>query len=56
VAKSERDRLLQAAKEELDAFERHEHEFSQKERRERAAELNIPAEPIRRNKIVKKTK
>jgi hypothetical protein len=40
--------LLQAAQKELDAFERPEHEFSKKERRERAAELNIPVvEPIR---------
>jgi hypothetical protein len=48
LATSRRDRLLQAAQKELDAFERPEHEFSKKERRERAAELNIPVvEPIR---------
>ena len=42
-----RDRFLEAARKELDAFERREREFSKKERHERAAELQIPAETIR---------
>jgi hypothetical protein len=47
LATSRQERLLQAAQKELDAFERREHEFSKKERQERAAELNIPVvEPI----------
>jgi hypothetical protein len=39
-----RDRFLQAVQKELIEFERREHEFSKKERQERAAELQIPAE------------
>jgi hypothetical protein len=35
--------LLEAAQEELAAFERREREFSKKEKQERAAELQIPA-------------
>jgi len=44
LAITPRDRFLQAAQKELAAFEKSEREFSKKERRERAAELPIPAE------------
>ena len=43
LAVTPRDRFLQAAQEELVAFEQREREFSRKERQERAAELQIPA-------------
>jgi hypothetical protein len=43
LAVTPRDRFLQAAQEELIAFERREREFSRKEREERAAELQIPS-------------
>jgi hypothetical protein len=46
LAITPRDRFLQAAQTELLEFERREHEFSKKERQERAAELQIPAENI----------
>jgi len=42
LAVTPRDRFLQAAEQELIAFERREREFIRKERRERAAELQIP--------------
>ena len=44
LAVTPRDRFLEAAQKELAAFERREHEFSKKERQERAAELRIPAD------------
>jgi hypothetical protein len=47
MAKTPRDRFLEAAQKELAAFERREREFSKKERKERAAELQIPADTIR---------
>jgi hypothetical protein len=42
LALTPRDRFIQAAEQELIAFERREREFIKKERRERAAELQIP--------------
>jgi hypothetical protein len=42
-----RDRLLEAAKEELTNFERRENEFRKKDRQERAAELRLPLEEIK---------
>ncbi len=42
LAVTPRDRFIQAAEQELIAFERREREFIKKERRERAAELQIP--------------
>jgi len=44
LAVTPRDRFLQAAQNELEAFEQREREFSKKERKERAAELQIPIE------------
>jgi hypothetical protein len=44
LAVTPRDRFLKAAQKELAAFEQREHEFSKKERKERAAELQIPVE------------
>ena len=44
LAITPRDRFLEAAQKELAAFERREREFSNKERQERAAELQIPIE------------
>jgi hypothetical protein len=44
LAVTPRDRFLEAAQKELAAFEQREREFSKKERKERAAELRIPAE------------
>ncbi|MGT2440528.1 hypothetical protein ACU4GH_37480 [Bradyrhizobium betae] len=41
-----RNRLLAAALEEMAKFERKENEFRQKDRRERAAELHLPLDPI----------
>ena len=41
-----RDQFLRAAHEELVAFEQREREFSRKERQERAAKLQIPAEAL----------
>ncbi|WP_262048143.1 hypothetical protein [Bradyrhizobium sp. Bra78] len=41
-----RDRLLEAAKEEMAAFERREIEFRKKDRKERAAALNLPLDNI----------
>jgi len=41
-----RDRFLQAAQNELIAFERREREFSKRERQERAAQLQIPLDRI----------
>ena len=43
LAVTPRDRYLEAAQKELIEFERREREFSRKERKERAAELSIPA-------------
>ena len=43
LAVTPRDRFLEAAQKELIEFERREREFSKKERKERAAELSIPA-------------
>ncbi|MHB0768506.1 hypothetical protein [Bradyrhizobium sp. 5.13L] len=37
-----RNRLLEAAHEEMVKFERHENEFRRKDRAERAAELHLP--------------
>jgi len=42
MAASARDRFLQAAQKELAAFERREREFIKADRKERAAELQIP--------------
>jgi uncharacterized protein Yka (UPF0111/DUF47 family) len=39
-----RDRFLEAAQKELDAFERKESEFRRKLREERAAQLQLPAD------------
>ena len=41
LAGTPRDRFLEAAQKELIEFERREREFSKKERKERAAELQI---------------
>ncbi len=41
-----RNQLLAAAHEEMAKFERKENEFRQKDRRERAAELHLPLDPI----------
>ncbi|MBR0780825.1 hypothetical protein [Bradyrhizobium iriomotense] len=41
-----KDRLLDAARKELIAFERREMEFRQKDRQERAAELRLPLDKI----------
>ena len=41
-----RDRLLEAAKEEIANFERREIEFRKKDREERAAALNLPLDKI----------
>jgi hypothetical protein len=46
LARSPKDRFLDAAKQELIAFEKKEREFRRKEKRERAAELKIPADKI----------
>jgi hypothetical protein len=46
LAVTPRDRFLEAAQKELAAFERREREFSKKERKERAAELQIPSDKI----------
>jgi hypothetical protein len=43
LAITPRERFLKAAQKELAAFEEREHEFSKKERQERAAELQLPA-------------
>ncbi len=42
-----RNRLLEAAHEEMAKFERQEHEFRRKDRQERAAELHLPLKEIR---------
>ncbi|MBR1157298.1 hypothetical protein [Bradyrhizobium sp. JYMT SZCCT0428] len=42
LAITPRDRFLETAQKELAAFERREREFSKKQRKERAAELQIP--------------
>jgi hypothetical protein len=44
MALTPRDRFLEAAQKELDAFERKESEFRKMLRNERAAELQLPAE------------
>jgi hypothetical protein len=44
LALTPRDRFMQAAQEQLAAFEQREREFSRKERQERAAQLQIPIE------------
>lgn len=41
-----RNRLLEAAREEMLKFERNENEFRKKERAERAAELQLPLDRI----------
>ena len=41
-----RNQLLAAALEEMAKFERKENEFRQRDRRERAAELHLPLDPI----------
>jgi hypothetical protein len=46
LAVTPRDRFLEAALQELVAFEQREREFSRKERQERAAQLNIPMERV----------
>jgi hypothetical protein len=46
LAVTPRDRFLQAAQKQLVAFEQREREFSKKERQERAAELQIPANKL----------
>ena len=43
LAITPRDRFLQAAEKELEAFERREREFIKKERQERATQLRLPA-------------
>ena len=44
LAVTPRDRFLEAAQQELVAFEQREREFSKKERQERAAQLQLPVE------------
>ncbi|MBR1215582.1 hypothetical protein [Bradyrhizobium sp. JYMT SZCCT0180] len=46
LAVTPRDRFFEAAQKELAAFEQREHEFSKKERKERAAELQMPIERV----------
>jgi hypothetical protein len=46
LAITPRDRFLAAAQKELAAFEEREREFSKKERKERAAQLQIPVERV----------
>jgi hypothetical protein len=46
LAITPRDRFLQAAQKEVAAFEERERQFSKKERKERAAELQIPVERV----------
>ena len=46
LALKSRDRFLQAAEEELAAFERREREFRKRDREERAAALKLPADKI----------
>ena len=46
LAKAPRDRLLEAARKELADFERSEKELREKDREERAAELNLPYKQI----------
>ena len=43
LAVTPRDRFLEAAQKELIAFERREREFRRKEKQERAAQLQLPA-------------
>jgi hypothetical protein len=49
LAVTPRDRFLQAAQKELVAFEQRERAFSKRERQERAAELQIPADKPERH-------
>lgn len=42
-----RDRLLEAAREEMSKFERKENEFRKKDRQERAAELHLPLDAVK---------
>ena len=44
IAVTARERFMQAVNEELTKFEQKETEFRRNERRDRAAELNMPAE------------
>lgn len=44
VEPKSRDRFLEAAQKEFDAFERREREFRKMERQERAAQLQLPAD------------
>jgi hypothetical protein len=46
LAITPRDRFLQAAQKEVAAFEERDRQFSKKERKERAAELQIPVERV----------
>ena len=46
LAVTPRDRFLEAAQKELAAFEQREREFSRNERKERAAELRLPADKL----------
>jgi hypothetical protein len=46
LAKTPRDRLLEAARKELADFERREKELREKDREERAAELGLPYKQI----------
>ncbi|MGE9007866.1 hypothetical protein ACO2JO_04755 [Leptospira interrogans] len=46
LAITPRDRFLKAAQKELAAFEQREREFSKKERKERAAAMQMPVENI----------
>ena len=53
LTKSPRDRFLQAAEKEMIHFELREREFSKKEKEERAAELNLPTDKVRRATTIK---
>jgi hypothetical protein len=48
LAITPRDRFLQAAKKELAVFEQKEREFRKRVRKERAEELQLPADAIER--------
>jgi hypothetical protein len=53
LAVTPRDRFLQAAEKEMIDFERREIEFRKKEREERAAELHLPLDKVRRATTIK---
>jgi hypothetical protein len=44
---AQRNRMLEAAREEMSRFERKENEFRKKDREERAAELHLPLDRIK---------